>query len=94
MLIEQNKVVATTSEIVGVTVEEVQGNCRNAELVLARHLAMYVMKSRLNLRIVDIRKYFKVDPATVHHALKKIETYKSMPNFYKKELNYLEQLGL
>ncbi len=53
---------------------EIRGSSRRAELVAARHEAMWRMKRELRLSSTQIGRYFNRDHTSVLHAVWKLES--------------------
>jgi transcriptional regulator with XRE-family HTH domain len=74
---EEDQVIAiitNVSENYGISIDELLGSRRKKELVLPRHIVMYLLRKRLKLsfpKIAEIMK--KNDHTTIMHACSKIE---------------------
>jgi chromosomal replication initiator protein len=87
-----DKILLATSEVTGVEFNAIKGKTRHAEVVTARHLALYIMRNKFGKTSIELGKYFVRDHSTIFHAINKVELYLSMPQFYKKENEYLNQI--
>lgn len=85
-------IIQATSEVTGIDPRAIKGNTRHASIVVARHLALYIMRNNYGKSSIELGKYFVRDHSTVFHAINKVELYKSMPQFYKKEIEMLEAI--
>lgn len=50
----------------------VLGRDRHQNIVCARHVTMYLIRKRLDVRISDIADFFSVDHASVCHAIRSV----------------------
>jgi chromosomal replication initiator protein len=87
-----DKILIATSEVTGVEFNAIKGKTRHAHIVTARHLALYIMRNKYGKTSIELGKYFVLDHSTVLHAINKVELYISMPQFYKKENEYLNEI--
>ncbi len=62
----------------GVTVEDIKGTKRNANIATARHMAIYLMRHNTELSLTEIGKIFSRDHSTTISSLKKIEDEKKV----------------
>ena len=73
-----SSILATTATIFGFTVEDLKGVSRKRPLVVARQVAMYVVRELTDLSYPAIGKAFgDKDHTTVMHSVEKIETLMS-----------------
>jgi chromosomal replication initiator protein len=71
---DHNRIIAACAESFGVTVAEIRGTRRTKQLALARQVAMYIMRSTMNLSLKEIGFLFGgKDHTTVLHAVNKIQ---------------------
>lgn len=70
---DASTVIQSIADKYSITTEDLFGKKRNAELVLPRHLAMYLLRSRLKLSFPKIAKITKRDHTTIMHACTRIE---------------------
>ncbi len=71
---DAHSVIARVSETYGVPVSELLGRERQAELILPRHLAIYILREKLHLSFPQIARITKRnDHTTVMHAYNKIK---------------------
>jgi len=69
-----NTILAATSELCGVAIEQITGPSRRRNIVDARQIAMYVTRDMTDLSYPDIGRAFGGrDHTTVIHAVRKIE---------------------
>lgn len=59
----------------GVPVQEVRGKRRFAQLALARHVAMWLMRQYTCMSYADLGNYFDIDHTTAIHGVRKIENF-------------------
>lgn len=64
--------------ITGITIEMMRGKKKNKEIVMARHIAMYLIREFTPLNLSMIGRYFNRDHASVIHAVKKIKYEKEI----------------
>jgi|SRR5215217_1191263 len=81
-------ILEAVSEYLGVEVEDVQGQSRNAELVIARHISMYLIKKHSMMSLKSIGSLFgDRDHATVIHACKTVKNRAETDKRYRKRLD-------
>lgn len=69
-----DKVIIEVSSAYDVSAEEIKGNSRKKNIVLARQIAMYILKTVTDMSLEDIGKPFgNKDHSTVYYAIEKIE---------------------
>jgi chromosomal replication initiation ATPase DnaA len=74
----------------GYSPEALKGQSRKRDLVFARHLAMYLMRKRTKMTLLEIGKTFDRDHTSVLHAITMIENYLHTNSLNKKdEIIYL-----
>lgn len=67
-----------------------KGKRRTKEIVNARHLAMYLLRTELNMPLEEIGKWFSGrDHTSVLHAIKKIEKEKDEEGLIKQDISAL-----
>ncbi|MEO0079386.1 MAG: chromosomal replication initiator protein DnaA [candidate division WOR-3 bacterium] len=71
---DHNRIIAVVAEQFGISPQELRGTSRTKQFVLARQVAMFLMRTKLNLSLKEIGGYFGgKDHTTVMHALEKVE---------------------
>lgn len=66
-------IIAEVSKVFEIPVEQMKGPRRDSQIVMARHVAMYLLREETGLSLADIaRKLGKSDHATATHACKHI----------------------
>ncbi|MBI2309554.1 chromosomal replication initiator protein DnaA [Candidatus Collierbacteria bacterium] len=71
--ISPNSVISAVCEVFGIRSAEIKGGRRQKDLVIPRHLAMYILKTEAQLPLVSIGRIFGGrDHSTVIHATDKI----------------------
>ena len=69
-----DKVIIEVSSAYDVSAEEIKGNSRKKNIVLARQIAMYILKTVTDMSLEDVGKPFgNKDHSTVYYAIEKIE---------------------
>lgn len=66
-------IVHAVSAYSGVSVRELLGERRSRDILRARQVAMYLARREAGASDYNIAVYFKRDPTTVLHAIRKIE---------------------
>lgn len=81
--LKPQKIIKCVSDFYQLKPAVVRGQKRNKEYVLARHLAMFLLKTELNMSLVEIGRWFtNRDHTSVMHAKDKIEELlHTDPNF-------------
>ncbi|EME69746.1 hypothetical protein H261_11949 [Paramagnetospirillum caucaseum] len=57
----------------GITIPEMDGNCRSQRLAQPRRVAMWIIRFALGSSYSQIGRLFRRDPTTIHHAMAVIE---------------------
>ena len=69
-----DKVIMEVSREWEVSPEEIKGRTRNASIVTARQVAMYILRELTDMSLPEIGKPFGgKDHSTVHHSIRLIE---------------------
>ncbi len=89
-----DRIFAFTEKRYGITAEELKSNKRNAEIIAARHYAIYLIRKTTNLSQKSIAKTFnKKDHTTVINSISVIERkMQSDPLFEKEILSIIAEL--
>jgi len=70
--IEGKHVIMATSSAFGIPVDKLLGPERPNHIAFARMAAMYVMREKLQMTLIDIGQVFNKDHGTVLHAVKRV----------------------
>lgn len=73
----------------GQTRDDLLGISRRAELVQARHIAMYIAHQRYGVGLAEIGRYFLRDHSTVLHAVQAVGDRAKADEKYSERLNAL-----
>ena len=81
-----NLIISTVAEDFGINPEDITSKKRNAELVLPRHIVMYLCRNLIDVSLINIAKILnKKDHTTIMHGIKRIENdLKSSPELKEK----------
>ncbi len=71
--VNTEKVIAEVAKHFSVTVEDIRSKKRMADIVWARHASIYITSQVTGISNMQISKEFKMDHASVGHALKNVE---------------------
>lgn len=72
--LDEDKIISTVADFYNLTPNQLKGKIRTSSIALARHIAMYLIHSLLNISTVKIGKIFGgKDHSSVISAIKKIE---------------------
>ncbi len=71
-------IVSVVAKNYQVSVAEVLGKSRKAEIALPRHLSVYFARVLLDISLMDIGRYFSRDHSTIMSSIKKIEKESSV----------------
>lgn len=78
-----DRILNVVAENYGVSVEDIKGKGRNANIAVARHMAIYLMRQNTELSLAEIGKIFSRDHSTTISSIKKVEEEKkSDPYLY------------
>ena len=72
-MITVQQVKETTCDAFGLTLAELTGRDRSRNIVIARHVAMYVIRLRTDASLIEIGRAFMRDHTTVIAAMRKFE---------------------
>lgn len=67
------EIVAYVAKVYGMTVDKLTCARRTKNLTFARHVAMYLCRTRTDAALVEIGRFFNRDHSTVLHGIGKIE---------------------
>jgi chromosomal replication initiator protein len=71
--ITMNKIISTIGKYYGISTSDIKGKSRKAEVMLARHLSIYFIRTMLGSSLMDIGKEFSRDHTTIISSIRKIE---------------------
>ena len=71
--VNTEKVIAEVAKHFSVTIEDIRSKKRMADIVWARHASIYITSQVTGISNMQISKEFKMDHASVGHALKNVE---------------------
>lgn len=74
----------------GVPAGVFQSKVRAANFVMARHIAMWILRDMFEYSLKDIGEQFKLDHCSVLHGCRKINNYIAHDDRFKKELYQLK----
>ena len=90
--INENKIINTVSEYYSISPSQITGLNRSAQIVLARHIAMYLIKVKLDLPYKQIGIAFGgKDHTTIMHAIEKVENSLKTDRDMEKAINELNK---
>ncbi len=72
------KIVNIVAKNYQISIADILGKSRKAEIALPRHLAIYFARTLLNISLIDIGRYFSRDHSTIMSSIKKIEKESSI----------------
>ena len=84
--INVDRIISEVSHVLKISDADIRSKKRMAEIVWARHVAIYVTSRVTNISNMQISKEFKMDHASIGHALKKVEDRISTDNFEKRRI--------
>ena len=84
--INVDKIISEVSHVLKISDVDIRSKKRMAEIVWARHVAIYVTSRVTSISNMQISKAFKMDHASIGHALKKVEDRISVDNFEKRRV--------
>lgn len=91
--VQPQHVVSAISQYFNISNKELLEKGRKKEVAYARHLAMYIMRSELNISYPSIGKYFSGrDHTTALHAFEKISKDMEATEKIREDLNKLKEL--
>jgi hypothetical protein len=68
-----NEIIAKVCTYYNITNEEIRGKKRYRTLVMARHMSMYLIRTRVKLKLKSIGDLFGRDHSTVMHGIASIQ---------------------
>ncbi|NPV14083.1 chromosomal replication initiator protein DnaA [candidate division WOR-3 bacterium] len=90
--LDPSRVITAVAEHFQVPVQELKGQSRTKRIALARQVAMYLMRSVLNLSLKDIGYHFGgKDHTTVMHATEKINELKARDPLFASQIERLSR---
>jgi chromosomal replication initiator protein len=89
--ISPRDIIRNVSKEFGVSVKDVRGRRRTADIVIPRHVCMYLMRTELDLPLERIAKELnRSDHTTVLNAVENIETKLDEDNSFKERLSRIQ----
>ena len=86
--ITPSKVIATVSDVFGVTAGEIKGKRRTSYIALSRQVVMHILRTQLDLPLERVaHEVNRSDHTTVLHACEKIDKMKKTDPRFKEKLN-------
>ncbi len=83
-----SKVITTVSDVFGITIGELKGKRRTSYIALSRQVAMYILRSELDLPLERVaREVNRKDHTTVLHACQKVEHLQAIDPRFKEKLH-------
>lgn len=67
------RIFKVVAENYGVAIDDIKGQKRNANIAMARHMCIYLVRQNTNLSLEDIGKRFDRDHSTVISSIRRIE---------------------
>jgi chromosomal replication initiator protein len=91
VLVDRETIIGTTADAFGVPSSDLKGSRRTKQLALARQVAMYLLRKRLNLSLKEIGYCFGGrDHTTVMHAIDKVERLKATDLSFSAQIKKLD----
>jgi len=94
LLTSQNKatdIEQWVSSYYGISTTKIKGNDRHRVVVLARHVAMYLIRKHTKMGLVAIgRRFSSRDHTSVIHACKAINNLIETEDSFRKQISHLE----
>ena len=81
--INTDRVISEVSRYLKVSEADIRSKKRMADIVWARHVSIYITSKITSISNMQISKEFKMDHATIGHALKKVEDRMQTDSFEK-----------
>ncbi len=81
------QVMLSTAKKYGVTMEEILGQKRTAEIKKARNVAMYIIRRMTTFSLSEIGKLMNRDHATVHNNINFVENAMKADSYFESEVN-------
>ncbi|MBY0110930.1 hypothetical protein K2Y00_02925 [Patescibacteria group bacterium] len=72
LMLEAEKIVEVSARMYGVKASDLYSKTREANIVVPRHIAMYLLRTKMGLSFPSIGKQFDRDHTTIMHACNKI----------------------
>lgn len=76
------EIVLAVSEASGISIKQILGTRRKGPIIVARHVAKYLIRTRLKYTFDDIGDYFDRDHSTIIHAVQKVKWFESNDKEY------------
>jgi chromosomal replication initiator protein len=89
----ESKILGSITDKYSLTIEELKSNSRKKDVVLARHIAMYMLRFHAKKTYIDIANFFnRKDHTTVLHAFKKISAAVNNEKKSTKESYFVKEI--
>lgn len=88
--IDINRIIKMVASHYQVNTSDIYGNDRKKELILPRHVSIYIAKQLTNKPLTELARIFKrKNHSTILHAYEKIEDLKKTDPLLKKDIDYI-----
>jgi chromosomal replication initiator protein len=91
-IVGPQQILEATSNIFGITKDQILGRSRQKHIAEARQIAMYLCRNKLDLSFPAVAQIFDRDHTTILHANRKIEETLSLDTKTKKKIESIESL--
>jgi hypothetical protein len=78
------EIVFVVSEASGISIKQILGTKRKGPVIVARHVAAYLIRTKLKYKFDDIGDYFDRHHSTIIHAVKKVKWFEINDKEYAK----------
>ncbi len=85
----QDKIISIVCKKYNVSKDDIRGETRNATVVNARNISIYLMNSLTDMNQNTIASYYGKTHSTINHSLSKIENMISKDKLFEEEINEL-----
>lgn len=69
-----------------------KSNSRKSDIVKTKHIAIYICKTHLNLKLIDLGQAFGFDHSNIVYVVKKIAGYIEFDPILKKQIEEIENI--
>ncbi len=86
----QEGILKVVSKYYGLTQKELQSKTRRADIVLARHVSMYLARKMIGLSFPSLGRIFSLDHTTVLHGCRKVEAKLKETQEFQRQIAAIE----
>ena len=84
------RIISEVAHVLRIPEDDIRSKKRNAEIVFARHVSIYITSTVAKITNFQIAKEFKMDHSSVSHAIKRVEDEISVDSYKRRLVNEIK----